>query len=475
MISAQNHHPRSSGNNIFLLLFLAAIVLPGCALLKPKETGKKPPVVYRPDPEVKKEREREIKVKPDTLVWIDEEIVEEIPDQDYKKVELESIEKPDIEAEEIVFLKKDLYRIDLLIPFNSYTPVGSLEDIENSYLNKMIHFYGGMILAMEELRKKGANFEINVIDIPVDSDKTRSYLASAEIHKPDLIIGPNDGEQIRQVNKFARENNIPVLSPWRALPNVYEGNSLFVQLRPSLRTYYAKMLEAIDEDFSPEDVFLIGLDDTAGKSRIRSIVSMHTESDHYRGDFDTLFVNMDMLDQEEPVFESIFKHSSEKKAIILPNWSFRDEDFIFKCLSRINLEKGEQLLEIYGMPILMQSERISYDLFRMLNIRVVSPIYHNDANPKFNSFRKSYYDQFKVFPSEDAYEGYDVMMFAGHNLMTYGSNFPFALIDKDMDYLVTGYYLRNLFENNATGEPGYLENKKLFLIGFENNKFIRIK
>jgi hypothetical protein len=444
-------------------------------VLKPSESKKKPPVVYKPDPATKRDKEIEVKIKPDTLIWIDEEIVEEIPDPDHKKEVEKDIERVDKLPDDIVFLKKDSYRIDLLIPFNSYTPVGSLEDIENSYLNKMLHFYGGMILAMDELRKRGANFEVNVIDIPSDSEKTRSYIAQAKRQKPDLIVGPNEGDQIRQVNQFAKENNITVLSPWRALPNVDEGNNLFVQLRPSLHTYYARMLEAIDEDFNHKDVYIIGLDDTAGKARIKNIVSMHKESPHFKGNFDTLFINMEMLNSDKPVFSRIFKDRSEKKAIILPNWSFRDEDFLFKCLSRINSEKGEQYVEVYGMPILMNSDRISYDLFRMLNMRVISPVFHDEENTKVNSFRKSYYDQFKVFPSEDAYEGYDMMMFAGTNLMAYGTNFPFALVDTDHDYLVTGYYLRSFTEDGYGKAPRFLENKKLFVIGFRNNKFIRIK
>ena len=467
MISAQNLLQLLNGNR-FLMLYLFVLFITSCTVVRPADRSTDPTKVYFP--EIGKNDEVTDTVKPDTLRWTDVEITEEV------KVLTDTIEK----SAENNFDINETYKIDVLIPMDSYTVVGNLEDIEQTSTNSMLHYYAGMIMALVELKEKGANLVVNVYDAPIDQDRTADYLAIAKKDKPDLIIGPNEKEQLKKLNEFCRENAITVVSPWKAIPNAASQNPRYIQLKPSLDTYYEKIVQDIDERFGAEEVYLVGLDDASGRSRIKNILSLHNKNISYPKDYNTLYINQVTLESENPVLKQIFSGAGKRKVIILPNWSYKDEDFLFSCLRKINLEKGQYQIEVYGMPIMLNSEKISYDLFKSLNIRIVSPNFLDDSDMMIREFKSDFYKQFNVFPEPEAYEGFDMMSYIGANLLEHGRKFDEAIENLEIELLTTGYKLIRKNQeaedpNSETYPAAYFENTKLFIIGFENNKFVKLR
>lgn len=327
----------------FYVAFIC-FLLSSCTVLKPSGNDNSSSKIYFPE-NGKNDTVTDI-VKPDTLEWIDIEKIEEVKEQSDK----ESVDN----SKDF----KESYKVDILIPMDSYTVVGNLEDIEQSSTNSMLHYYAGMIMALVELKEKGANLVVNVYDAPADSDRTKDYLAIAEKDKPDLIIGPNEKEQLKRINEFCSENGITIVSPWKAIPNSAGNNPYYIQLKPSLETYFEKMVQDIDERFNADEIYLVGLDEASSRSRIKNIQSIHNKNISLPKDYNTVYINQVTLESENPVLKQIFSGAGKRKVIILPNWSFRDEDFLFSCLRKINLEKGSYQIEVYGMPIMLNSEKL---------------------------------------------------------------------------------------------------------------------
>ena len=470
MISAQNLLQPLNGNRLTMFLLLAFLIS-SCSILKP-ESESNPSKVYFPD---KSETDVPVVIDtiiPDTLEWTE---IEEAEDEDM----IEQV-KSRKEQSDKKYGFKESYKIDILIPMDSYTIVGNLEDIEQSSTNEMLHYYGGIIMALVDLKEKGADFDVNVYDAPVDQDRMNDYLKNAIIATPDLIIGPNEKDQLKKINDFCADKGITVVSPWRAITNVSNKNPYFIQLKPSLDTYYEKMVQDIDESYSADDVFIVGADDGNGKSRAKHIQSIHLKNISTNKDYNSVFVNIVELESENPVFEQIFIGANRRKVIVLPNWSYRDEDFLFSCLRKINLEKGDYDIEVYGMPILLNSDKISYDLFKRLNIRIVSPEFLDDTDLRIKEFKADFYKQFNVFPNAEAYEGYDMMSYIGSNLILSGSRFMEKIENEDVEMLTTAYKLEHKYEDqddsgSEVDLPAYFENKKLYILGFENNKFVKLR
>ncbi len=464
MISVQNLRQQLNGNSILFLSVFFLFAFTSCTISK--ISGDEHAKVYMPD------KNKEITsiidtVRPDTVEWIhDAEVIE----NDTQNLNIVFDDRNDTLTRS--------YKIDVLIPMDSYTVAGSLEDIEQSSTNAMLHYYGGMIMALVDLKEKGANFNVNVYDAPVEQDRVKDYLESAENNKPDIIIGPNEKEQLKKVNDFGKKYGIPVVAPWRAIPNCSNNNSDYIQLKPGLDSYYEIMISDIDEKFSPEDVFIVGTDDSQSKNRIKNILEIHKRNSAGSKDYNQMTVPFIKLESDKPVFGAFSNNPSKSKAIILPNWSVKDEDFLFTCLRKLNIEKASNELVVYGMPILLNSEKISYDIFKRLNVRIVSPNFLDETDIMVREFKLNFYKQFNVFPEPEAYEGYDMMAFIGSNLLAYGNKFYQEIENKEVDLLTTGYLLSKQIvgnpENTMT-DSEFFENKKLFIIGFENNSFIKIK
>jgi hypothetical protein len=466
MISVQNLRQLLNGNNILFLSILFLLSFTSCTISK--ISGNDHAKVYMPD-ENNKITQIVDTVRPDTLIWIEDTKVMENDTQNINDIQNYKTEIP-----------TEKYKIDVLIPMDSYTVAGSLEDIEQSSTNVMLHYYGGMIMALVDMKEKGANFTVNVYDAPVEQDRVNDYLETAEKNKPDIIIGPNEKEQLKKVNEFGRKYGIPVVAPWRAIPNCSNNNSDYIQLKPGLDSYYELMITDIDEKFSPEDVFIVGSDDSQSKNRIKNILEMHKVNSSGSKDYNQMIVPFIKLESDKPVFSAFFNSPSKSKAIILPNWSVKDEDFLFTCLRKLNIEKSTNELVVYGMPILLNSEKISYDIFKRLNVRIVSPNFLDETDIMVREFKLNFYKQFNVFPEPEAYEGYDMMAFIGSNMLEYGSKFYKEIENKEIDLLTTGYSLSKQKTENSENpvndsESMFFENKKLFIIGFENNSFIKIK
>lgn len=464
MILVQNLRQQLNGNSILFLSVFFLFAFTSCTISK--ISGNDHAKVYMPD------ENKEIisiidTVRPDTVEWSEDA---EVIENDTQNLNIVFDDRNDTLTRS--------YKIDVLIPMDSYTVAGSLEDIEQSSTNAMLHYYGGMIMALVDLKEKGANFNVNVYDAPVEQDRVKDYLESAENNKPDIIIGPNEKEQLKKVNDFGKKYGIPVVAPWRAIPNCSNNNSDYIQLKPGLDSYYEIMISDIDEKFSPEDVFIVGTDDSQSKNRIKNILEIHKKNSSGSKDYNQMTIPFIKLESDKPVFGVFSNNPSKSKAIILPNWSVKDEDFLFTCLRKLNIEKASNELVVYGMPILLNSEKISYDIFKRLNVRIVSPNFLDETDIMVREFKLNFYKQFNVFPEPEAYEGYDMMAFIGSNLLAYGNKFYQEIENKELNLLTTGYLLSKQIvgnpENTMT-DSEFFENKKLFIIGFENNSFIKIK
>ena len=79
-------------------------------------------------------------------------------------------------------------------------------------------------------------------------------------------------------------------------------------------------------------------------------------------------------------------------------------------------------------------------------------------------------------PSDDAYEGYDNLMFIGRNLNEFGKHFQYYLNDDQGYYLQAGYRVEKTHKDSSDDRPKeiqFFENKNVDIIEFKENRFVR--
>ncbi len=456
MISVQSRQQLLNGSK-FLVLFASLILVSSCGLFnksRDKDKGKDRISLQDRD------------VKMDTLD------VERIPSEDFPPITKEVVkEEP---TDKFDAFRKEEYKIGMLIPFNA-------EEFQyggNAELNdyRFVNYYAGVKLALNELQNEDAKFSILTYDSERSQETVDDKLASAEFNNVDIIIGPYDRSGLRQTADFGKENKVAVISPWLASTKITDDNPFYVQLRPSLSSHYFQIIEHITRNFNEDEIVLLGRDISSDKNRFRFFQRTYTALNNNSADgLQEFLVKEDSLSYGETAYDDLFM-SGGKKAVIIPNWNYNDEDFIYACLRRLNIEKGLTDVYVYGMPIMFDSEKMDFDFYRNLNMRICLSEFVDWEEEKVKLFMRKYYDTYGDLPTSDAFEGYDMMKFIGSNLLKYGINFHLYLEEDRERYLQTAYDIQKVYDSDDEKFENikYLENKHLDLIQYVDNKFVKI-
>lgn len=445
---------RSSGNKIILALGII-VMLASCGSTEnlPRKS-RKPRTTKKDKPKI---TTVEVTPKVDTAEW----------------TEVEDVEVPPItEFEELNIIKEDVYDIEVIFPFDAASLSEDLSDSDNRFIN----YYGGMMMAFDILNNQGKRFNINVRDAGSRSSSVGGKLSSWADAETDLIVAPFHKKQVEEVAKYGKQKEIPVVSPWLVSSSIAKENPYYIKLMPDITDYYYAIVDDVTQRYTPEQVVIIG-DNTDQKKMtyVQNLCKALYKERGYDQGVEEFIVDQDSLANGELAFDHIYQRE-QPLVVIIPNYSSSDEKLIYNSVRRLSIEKGEQEVIVYGMPILLSSDRMEYDYFKTLNMCVARSKYVDQKNDRVIAFKSDYLARFGAIPTEDAYEGYDMMMYIGENLWKYGKNFQYHLDTK------SDYYLQSAFDVQVerpkdAGEDftkvDYFVNKNIDIIRFVDNRFRR--
>jgi len=368
---------------------------------------------------------------------------------------------------------KESYNIKILIPLGANKTTDA--EFEKS---RFIHFYAGVLSALEKLDDESIKFNITVID--TDTNTAKSTDRIDEILNPgtDLIIGPNDKDDIKIFAEKCKEKSIPLVSPWQTSTKTTTENPFYIQMKPNLKEHYLRLVQAATRDFKVGEVVIVGRNNKETKSWITYLEELAAVTSGKKNTkfFDTHFISQDSTTFGIAIYAPIFKNP-KIKAILLPQYSYNDEDYVYNCLRKLIAEKGTKNIVVYGMPLIYESERIEFDFYRSLNMRLVVSDFLDENSEEIKFFRRKYLDIYGHIPTVDAIKGYDMMLYIGRNLWKYGKKFQFQLENEPSTYLSSNYAIKKSMveENYEISDPNkfdYFENKHLDIIEFKESKFV---
>ena len=113
-------------------------------------------------------------------------------------------------------------------------------------------------------------------------------------------------------------------------------------------------------------------------------------------------------------------------------------------MRKLNAEKLDVHVVVYGMPIMVETDKIGFNLYKNLNLRVALESYIDKSNYRVIDFREKYYNKYGAIPNIDAFSGYDVMSYLGTNLINHGTKFQYFLPDVEQEFLHTSYDIKSV-------------------------------
>lgn len=467
MILVPNRQQRLNGSKISLFAILFCFLVSSCGLFNPAT----PQVDNRVD-----KRDDEVAVQVDTVKWKQADQKNSPPiGWDEKKADNNKT------GDQHQSAKKARYTLAAFLPFESDKMNFQTDDLSTIKNYKYLHYYAGMKLAIDDLNAEDINLDVYTFDSKNDKNRVQSVLENEIPRNVDVIMGSLKKDELMATAIFGQKHKIPVISPWYSSQSVADKNPYYIQFTPFLVEHYNALVEHALNNFDAEQIYLLGRQGSKEPSRFKYFQAAAFNLTGKKDALNEFVFNTDELTYEHEILKAIIDRQNTETVkkptvFIVPNFSPREAKYIYNLLRRINVEKMENEVYVYGMPVLYTLDKISYEYYTNLNIRMAMSRFPDRNSMDAKRFNGIFYRAYNEFPVDEAYEGYDNMMFVGRMLHKYGKDFIQYLDQDEKEYLTTRFNIKPKFELvDERPVLDYYENKNLRIIEYVDNQFTTIK
>ncbi|MBI5218979.1 MAG: LysM peptidoglycan-binding domain-containing protein [Bacteroidia bacterium] len=360
------------------------------------------------------------------------------------------------------------FKIALLAPFNvaqnrGYVLKGKKKDEEPPVYPKslkFIEFYQGMLMAADSLKKAGLSIDLFVYDTEKDSAKIAAITRKKEFEDIDLIIGPFYSSSLKHFSDFAKNNNVPIVSPLSQNEDFLTGNPYAFHVNSSI---LIQITEAANHFSNSKDINYITIN--SGK-KDDSLLTQHFRKklfEYYNVKFKT-----DSLKYKEVVYREVgFKGVQDlldketDNVIFIPAVG---ETFVANILNKLNTLETKFPVYVLGMPGWATEDNIENDYLFNLQYTTFSSMYIDYKNPNVVTFLSNYRSIYSTEPTKYSFHGFDILVYFLNALKTYGKNFPGCIAD---DTKINRTGLQTEFNFKKLNENSGFENYKTYIIQYD--------
>ncbi len=346
--------------------------------------------------------------------------------------------------------KKQTLNVAVLMPFFSdyYEQIPEEPDMEEpdtslpppkpvlaQDINKgrnMLEFYEGMLVAVDSLKKTGLNINLMTYDTKRDTNVVKQILSQFEYVKPDLMIGPVYPEELNVAAKFAKENQINIVSPLSASEEALNNNPYVYKVVPSLDDELFLSSEYLAGFYQDNIVMLHNLDSTDRKEieEFKKDLFFHLSGDSTL--YDAIYKEVRYNDTLNVNLEHSLSADRKNIVFVMSN----DEAYVSDVLTNLNTDLKHYDITVFGLPSWQNFEKIKMEYFHNLEVTIYTPFYVNYSDTLTNRIVHRFRELYDYEPYRKTSKGY-----------TYGY----------LGYDVAWYFMRatQLFGNSCKSCIGY--------------------
>lgn len=393
-----------------------------------------------PAPRKKAEKESHVK----EIELTDRELFIKV--EEYKD-SIKAISKPD----------DGMLRVAVILPFllDSYAP---------SEQGRMVEYYQGFLMAVKELKEKGYSFEINTYDSGHKNNSLKPLLSSGELDDMDLIIGALYSEHNKELAKFAKRKEIPLVIPFTSKeddifrnPMVYIVNTMQSYIIPEVATNFVNRFPNANVVF---------VEDTIKSNKQEFISGLTYELD--KNGIPHTTVPMVSITGEEralPALKELMKEDREN-FIIPTSSSARTLSSLLPTLVQSNIidSIGVPEYKLFGYPEWQIHAKDMREQLYEVDTYFYATFYSHYSLPDVTRFQNRYIKMYNrniqnIYPRYGML-GYDTGYFFLLAASKYGKELPERINELEFSPVQTGFKFERV--NNWGG----LINKKLYFIHY---------
>ena len=370
-----------------------------------------------------------------------------------------------------------IFHVSLMLPFmldendtiqQNCPPLEDCDVHVNSV--QSIHFYNGILLAIDSLRKAGLRVKLSLFDTENDTSSINKVFSDSNFLNSNLVIGPIYLRNIKKVTDFCKAKNIHVICPV-PIPNQALFNNTFVtRLNPSKQTMMKQMAKY--NLTHPQDINRV----MVVNSKLKKDISYSKAFKSYYNS--NLTENLDSL-------SSIYLNSSSnlnqlkkylkpnvENIIIVPssNMGFVS-NFMTRLSGLINTyEFRKYQFTIYGMEEWKEMQTIDEKYKNSFNLHLPLSGKVDYSSTKTIDFINNYREKYSFEPDKFSFIGFDIAYNSFKGLMLYDGNI--SEFYKSSDSFHQGYYFKsNVFQVDI--KSGF-ENKGVYIYHYKDYQLIRL-
>jgi LysM repeat protein len=327
---------------------------------------------------------------------------------------------------------KSTYNVAVILPFFIYQnteleQAQSGKPLDEQYVfprSKIaFEFYQGVLLALDSIEKKigKEKFKLHIYDSGRDTNNIADLLIKPEMKKMDLIIGPFYYSAFVKTAEFAKQYQIPIVSPVAINNKVLLGNPYVIKTQPSKTIQTTRFAEYVADSFRYDNVIIIQPADQESSSTATL--------------FNTAYKNYlaQKHDSNTVSFPKVISWGTGGIATLNSSLSKEKRNFIFVptasqifATELVNSLSGlheSYMVSIGGMENWLKYENIDIAYFNRFNLHVIKGGFVDNENRATQNFQKEYVKKFSTYPGNYAISGFETILYFLENLNKNGKSF----------------------------------------------------
>lgn len=343
-----------------------------------------------------------------------------------------------------------IIRVGVMLPLHN----------ENGDGLRMIEYYRGMLLALNQLNAEGIKTEVSAWNVPIDAD-IRTTLLKDGVQNLNIVFGPLYSNMVKPLGDYCRSNDIKMVIPFSITGNDVAENSQIFQVYQSPEELNTKAVAAFMERFpNHHPIFINCNDDTSDKAVFTS--SLRSKLDAVKRKYNLTNVNTPQQD-----FAKAFS-ANQPNVIVLNTAKSPKLNAVFAKLDSLSKTHPGLAISMYGYNEWFMYQKYDLAQFFKYSVYIPTTYYYNAVADRTEAFEKLYFDTYGEAMKADALPrfaltGYDHAMFFIKGLKQYGSQFVGTPAQ-------AGYKpLQTRLNFGRVGQGGY-KNKNFQLVHFLPNQ-----
>lgn len=362
-----------------------------------------------------------------------------------------------------VSAKKEVYRIDVLLPLNLNSLVQNGKAVYKKtpeHMMAAVNFYEGITIAAQNLQGKNVKLELYVHDITDPADNITQLTTSKKMDSTHLIIGFLQSNDIPAVANYAKKHKINFVSALSPADADTKDNPYFILLQPTLKTHISQLIGYADKKYGRNPKYIFHTNKTSGEKEAYTQLreALIEEKDLNIIDCSKFKLNVDTLSK---IFDS-----NKVNVVFVSSLDIANAEQILNTLAAM---PHAYQFQIFGMPSWKSLRGLTQGPYMALSIHYTSPFFFDPTTGAGKYITTQYNTTYGGNPSEMVYRGYESLYWFSNLLEQHGTVF-----NKDITDVSAAPFTRYEIEPAWSKDNDflYLENNKLYIMHYQNGGYV---